>query len=120
MANEKNKHGSKNMQFTQIRKRDGRLVPFDARKIKTAILKAGHATSEFGDDVALSLTNRVLTVAQMALGEETPTVEQIQDVVEEVLLASPFKKTAKAFILYRDQHARNREIIILPKNWAHD
>jgi ribonucleoside-triphosphate reductase len=99
-----------NSQFTQIRKRDGRPVPFDARKIKTAILKAGHATSKFGDDVALSLTNRVLTTAQMALGEETPTVEQIQDLVEEVLLASPFKQTAKAFILYRDQHARNREI----------
>lgn len=99
-----------NSQFSQIHKRDGRLVPFDARKIKTAILKAGHATSKFGDDVALSLTNRVLTTAQMALGEVTPTVEQIQDLVEEVLLASPFKQTAKAFILYRDQHARNREI----------
>ena len=97
-------------QFTQIRKRDGRLVPFDARKIKTAILKAGRATGEFGDDGALSLTNRVLATAQMALGEETPTVEQIQDLVEKVLLASPFEKTAKAFILYRDQHARNREM----------
>jgi ribonucleoside-triphosphate reductase len=37
-------------------------------------------------------------------------VEQIQDVVEQVLLASPFKKTTKAFILYRDQHTRNREM----------
>ncbi|MHC4534763.1 MAG: ribonucleoside triphosphate reductase [Planctomycetota bacterium] len=97
-------------QFTQIRKRDGRLVPFDTRKITTAILKAGRATGEVGDDGALSLTNRVLSVAQMALGEEKPTVEQIQDLVEQVLLASPFEKTAKAFILYRDQHARNREM----------
>ncbi len=108
MTNEKN--NLENLQFTQICKRDGRQVPFDAGKIKTAILKAGHATGEFGDDIAHSLTNRVLSVAQMASGKEIPTVEQIQDMVEEVLLASAFKKTAKAFILYRDQHARNREI----------
>jgi ribonucleoside-triphosphate reductase len=110
MRRQTSPRNSKIISFTQIRKRNGRLVPFDARNIKTAILKAGHATGEFGDDVARSLTSRVLTVAQMALGQETPTVEQIQDVVEEVLLASPFKKTTKAFILYRDQHTRNREM----------
>jgi len=110
MKRQIDEHSSKVSQFSQIRKRDGRLVPFDAHKIKTAILKAGHATGEFGDNVAWSLTKRVLTLAQMALSQATPTVEQIQDVVEEMLLASPFKRTAKAFILYRDQHTRNREI----------
>jgi ribonucleoside-triphosphate reductase len=59
---------SKIISFTQIRKRNGKLVPFDACRIKTAILKAGHATGEFGDDLARSHTSRVLTVAQMALG----------------------------------------------------
>jgi ribonucleoside-triphosphate reductase len=97
--------------FASIRKRDGRVVPFDAEKITKALLKAGRATGEFGDDVAHTLTTRVLGLAQVLLDGEAPTVEQIQDLVEDVLLQSPFKKTAKAYILYRDQHARIREMI---------
>ena len=54
---------------------------------------------------------RVLGLYQQMDRPETPTVEAIQDVVEEVLLTSPFKKTGKAYILYRDQHARVRELI---------
>ena len=45
------------------------------------------------------------------LYEVITAVEEIQDLVEEVLLASPYKKTAKAYILYRDQHARIREMV---------
>jgi ribonucleoside-triphosphate reductase (formate) len=96
--------------FTSIRKRDGRLVPFDAHKIITALTKAGQATGEFGDSVARTLTLRVLAMSHAALAETEPTVEQIQDLVEEVLLASPFKRTAKAYILYREQHAQIREL----------
>ena len=47
----------------------------------------------------------------MALSKEVPTIEDIQDLVEEVLQSSLFKKTAKAYILYRDQHTRNREMV---------
>ncbi|MDD3643340.1 MAG: ribonucleoside triphosphate reductase [Candidatus Krumholzibacteria bacterium] len=97
--------------FASIRKRDGRVVPFDPEKITRALLKAGRATGEFGDDVARTLTTRVLGLAQVLLGAGSPTVEQVQDLVEDVLLQSPFKKTAKAYILYRDQHARIREMI---------
>ena len=104
-------NNAEGLRFTQIRKRDGRLVPFDARKIESAILKAGHATGELGQPVAEKLSIRVLTLAQMTLSGQTPTVEKIQDLVEEVLLNSSFKQTAKAYILYRDQHARNREMI---------
>jgi len=96
---------------TTIRKRDGKLAPFDARKISQAILKAGKATGEFGDDVAQTLTVRVLGVLQMIPREDLPTGEGVQNIGEETLLASPFKRTAKAYILYRDQHARNREMI---------
>ena len=99
------------VRFEQIRKRDGRLVPFDSRKITRAILKAGNATGEFSEKTAQSLTARVLAVAQCVLQPSIPTVENIQDLVEETLLASPFKKTAKAYILYRDQHARIREMV---------
>jgi len=108
---QKNSQTTGNNAFTQIRKRDGRQVPFDVRNIESAILKAGHATSEFDRPVAEKLTIRVLSLAQMALSGQMPTVEKIQDLVEEVLLNSSFKQTAKAYILYRDQHARNREMI---------
>ncbi|RTZ96466.1 MAG: ribonucleoside triphosphate reductase [Deltaproteobacteria bacterium] len=101
---------SQNNLFEMIQKRNGRPEPFDPGKITGAILKAGRATGEFDQPAARRLTLRVLTMAQVAL-EATPTVEVIQDLVEEVLLASPYKQSAKAYILYRDQHTRNREMI---------
>ena len=97
--------------FVQIRKRDQRLAPFVASKITTAILKAGRATGEFSEDSARQLTIRVLSLAQTVFIDAVPSVEEIQDIVEEVLLASPFKKAAKAYILYRDRHARIREMV---------
>ncbi len=100
-----------NLRFTQIRKRDGNLVPFDAQKVKMAILKAGRATGEFDEPIAQKLTIRVLSLAQTVLHEEIPTVEALQDLVEQILLNSPFIRTAKAYLLYRDQHARNREMV---------
>lgn len=100
-----------NIFFKQICKRDGRLVPFDLSKITKAILNAGQATGEFSNETAYPLALRALTLAQTALTAEIPTVEQIQDIVEETLLLSPFKKTAKAYILYREQHARIREMV---------
>lgn len=94
----------------QIKKRDGSIVSFDASKITRAILRAGEETHEFGEASANQLTIRVLQILTVLYQGETPTVEQIQDVVEEVLLQSPFKRTAKAFILYRDQHTKIREM----------
>jgi anaerobic ribonucleoside-triphosphate reductase len=96
--------------FTEIEKRDGSIVPFEAQKITNAIAKAGKATGEFEDQDAKRLTLRVMTLAEQLMGEKTPTVEEIQDIVEEVLLSSTYRKTAKAYIIYRDQHARIREI----------
>jgi ribonucleoside-triphosphate reductase len=97
--------------LSQIRKRDQRLVPFESSKITSAILKAGRATGEFTEDTARLLTIRVLGLAQTVFLDIVPTVEEIQDIVEEVLLASPFKKTAKAYILYRDRHAGIRDMV---------
>lgn len=96
--------------FTHIRKRDGRTVAFEATKITEAICKAGQATGEFSSDIAFSLTRRVLSLCQAMVQGTELSVEQIQDMVEEVLLNSPFKKTARAYILYRDQHARIRSL----------
>jgi ribonucleoside-triphosphate reductase len=94
-----------------LRKRDGRAERFDPAKITKAIQKAGQATGEFGPEEARHLTIRVLSLLQ-SLQESLPTtVENVQDVVEEVLLNSPYRRTAKAYIIYRDQHARMREMV---------
>lgn len=98
--------------FAHIIKRNGTTVPFEAQRITAAITKAGQATGEFDLETARRLTWRVLSVAAAALeGVATPQVEQIQDLVEEVLLSSPYKKTAKAYIIYREQRARLRELV---------
>ena len=96
--------------FEKIRKRDGRVVDFDAQKITNAIAKAGAATNEFKENIPQKLTLKVLNLAQQMTTHKIPVVEEIQDVVEEVLLSSPYRKTARAYIIYRDQHARIREI----------
>jgi anaerobic ribonucleoside-triphosphate reductase len=97
--------------FSQIRKRDGRVVKFDPEKITNAIAKAGAATGEYDSGTARRLTIKVLTLADQLLGDRVPSVEEIQDIVEETLLQSPYRKTAKAYIIYRDQHARLREVV---------
>jgi len=90
--------------FENIRKRDGRIAPFDAERITSAIAKAGQATGK-------KLTIKVLSLAQEIIKDDIPSVEQIQDIVEEVLITSPYLKTAKAYIVYREEHARIREIV---------
>ncbi len=96
--------------FEQIKKRDGRIVEFDSTKITAAIAKAGQASGEFGEREARKLTLRVLTLShELRLGPN-PEVEEIQDIVEHVLLESPYHATAKAYILYREQHAQIRSI----------
>ncbi len=96
--------------FRKIKKRDGRIAKFGAEKITSAIAKAGAATGEFDESSARKLTLKVLNLAQQAATHRIPTVEEIQDIVEEILLNSPYRKTARAYIIYRDQHARIREI----------
>ncbi|MDD3545420.1 MAG: ribonucleoside triphosphate reductase [Kiritimatiellae bacterium] len=95
----------------RMRKRDGREEIFDAKKIKAAILKAGQAAGEFGAEEAGRLTLKVVTLIHSLRDTLAVTVEQVQDIVEEVLLNSPYRRTAKAYIIYREQHARMREMV---------
>ncbi|MDR1300271.1 MAG: anaerobic ribonucleoside triphosphate reductase [Candidatus Nomurabacteria bacterium] len=92
-----------------IKKRDGRKAKFTPEKIVTAISKAGQATGEFDQRTALKLADRVLDKAEKELGKAVPTVEQVQDIVEDVLMNSKFHETAKAYILYRNERTRARE-----------
>ncbi|MCL1985923.1 MAG: ribonucleoside triphosphate reductase [Betaproteobacteria bacterium] len=98
------------MYFTAIMKRDGSVTEFDATKITAAILKAGKATGEFEEREARRLTMQVLSLAKAVHLPDTPDVESVQDVVEQVLLDSSFRATAKAYILYREQRAQMRRI----------
>lgn len=93
-----------------LKKRDGRVVPFDSSKIIDAIAKAGKATGEFDALEAKRLTVKVLEL-DLRMGS-CSDVEEIQDIVERVLLDSPFYRTAKAYIIYREQHNQIRQITI--------
>jgi len=95
----------------RIRKRDGRAEIFDTKKIIVAIQKAGEATAEFGVDEAKKLALKVMMLIHSLQDTLDLTVESVQDIVEEVLLASPYRRTAKAYIIYREQHARIREMV---------
>lgn len=96
--------------FTEIKKRDGHIVKFNKEKITKAVEKAGNATGEYDGPEAIDLTKKVLALAEQKIAGRVPTVEEIQDIVEEVLVSSEYHKTAKAYILYREQHAQIREI----------
>lgn len=91
-------------------KRDGEKVPFDASKIFSAIQRAGSATGEFGSEEAKLLTAQVTKVLTHKFNnKKSPSIEQIQDVVEQVLISSNHFETAKAYILYREQRGKLRE-----------
>ncbi|GHU07365.1 anaerobic ribonucleoside triphosphate reductase [Alphaproteobacteria bacterium] len=96
--------------YKTIKKRDGRKVKFTPEKIVSAITKAGEATGEFDERMAWKLSDRVLDKIDKDLGEKSvPTVEQVQDVVEDVLMNSKYHDTARAYILYRDERNKARE-----------
>jgi len=96
--------------FRNIKKRDGRVVKFDSSKITAAIARAGKATGEFGEKEARKLMLRVLTCTHELPLRPVPEVEEMQDIVERALFNSPFFRTAKAYILYREQHAQIRHM----------
>ncbi|MHB0856348.1 MAG: ribonucleoside triphosphate reductase [Anaerolineae bacterium] len=94
-----------------VRKRDGRVAPFEQEKITSAIFKA--AQSVGGDDYerAVFVSNAVVEMINDRYGEEIiPSVEEIQDLVERALIKYGHAKTAKAYILYRDLHSKLRDI----------
>jgi ribonucleoside-triphosphate reductase len=94
--------------FTQIQKRDGRIVDFDEKKIEKAIHKALVATEQGDGKIAKKLAQKVLEVLEQRI-KGIPTVEQVQDIVEEVLILENYVEVAKAYILYREQRRKIRE-----------
>ena len=95
-----------------VRKRDGRVVPFDQDKITSAIFKAAQSVGGNDRERAVFVSNAVADMLNGLYYEvgTVPSVEDIQDVVERVLIKHGHAKTAKAFILYRDLHNKLRDI----------
>ncbi|HAU99518.1 MAG: Ribonucleoside-diphosphate reductase [Microgenomates group bacterium GW2011_GWF2_45_18] len=99
------------MKTLTVKKRDGRSVTFDRAKIALALEKASSATGEFQEEEAQRLSAIVEKIVhQMIKQEALVQVEQIQDVVEQVLMAGGHFKTAKAYILYRAEHTKIRHM----------
>lgn len=97
--------------FKNVVKRNGITVPFDEKKIENAVAKAFVATGEVEarDVSAMSRAITLMVVTGLReTAEEIPTVEEIQDKVEEALMKCDYAKTAKAYILYRNQHQKAR------------
>lgn len=97
-----------------VRKRNGRLEPFDSERITNAIWKAAKAIGGKDKDLAKRLSDQVVAELEKRFGEEgVPTVEEIQDLVEKTLIENGHARTAKAYILYRKQHQDIRELASL-------
>ena len=94
----------------QIVKRDGRMAPFEIDKITNAIFCAAQASGGQDHDMAQELAEQVEKTLEETAGTETPTVEQVQDTVEKVLIESGHARTAKKYILYRNERTRVREM----------
>ena len=97
--------------ITKILKRDGREVPFNIEKIATAIFKAAEAVGGHDYTTSMNLACKVAEQLEADCGANcTPTVEQIQDTVEKVLVNNGHARTAKEYILYRADRTRVREM----------
>ena len=95
---------------SRVLKRDGRETAFDADKIQSAITRAGAATGEFGNREARRLTAQVVKVlAHRCAPGEVPDIERIQDTVEHTLISADHFATARAYIVYREQHKKLRQ-----------
>ena len=100
------------MGIDMIRKRDGREVPFDQDKIEQAIFASFQASgSARGHETSRKLTEEVVRLLENNENiSAIPSVEQVQDTVEQVLMRNGFTRTAKSYILYRAERSRVREM----------
>jgi ribonucleoside-triphosphate reductase len=95
-----------------VRKRDGRVVPFDETRIASAIEKALEEIGQGNRELAADLARKVTKIIEERFGAlfGPPHVEEIQDIVEEVLMREGHTTAARAYILYREQHRKIREL----------
>jgi ribonucleoside-triphosphate reductase len=95
----------------KVVKRDGRVVDFDLNKIADAIFKAAKAVGGQNRELSVKLARQVAdTYIRNNKNGAMPSVEEIQDLVEKVLIEAGHAKTAKAYILYRNQRNETRNL----------
>jgi len=94
-----------------VRKRDGKLAEFDKMRIENAIGKAARAVGEGNQEMAVGVSHLVMGKLLDRFGDDgCPTVEEIQDIVEETIIMAGYARTAKAYILYRQKQIELREL----------
>jgi anaerobic ribonucleoside-triphosphate reductase len=98
-----------------IKKRDGQLVEFDKKKISEAIFAAMIAVGEENKAISEKVADQVVEILEKGFKDKLPTVEEVQDTVEEVLIKEEMIRVAKAYILYRDKRRRVRESLKVRK-----
>jgi len=106
-------HPTINRTLVSVVKRDGTVTQFDEAKIEKAVAKALRASGEFSGDAPKAVAEAVTGALERRMhesGMSVSTVEDIQDVVEQTLMEQHYTHTAKAYILYREQHAQLRHI----------
>ena len=96
--------------ITYIIKRDGRRVPFNIVKIANAVFRAAQSVGGTDMDTAMDIAVKTCELYEQLHGKKEPTVEEIQDLVEKELIECGHAQTAKAYILYRYERTRDREI----------
>ena len=100
-----------------VLKRDSKLEPFDQERITNAVWKAAKAVGGKDREQAKRISDQVVADLNSRFGEDgVPTVEEIQDTVEKMLIENGHAQTSKAYILYRKQHQDMREFAALLSN----
>ncbi len=112
----KEKH--REVYFDSVVKRDGTTVPFNKNKITDAIFRAAIAVGGEDKIMADELASAVTLFLRKKFGPRTPTIEEIQDVVEKILMETGHAKTAKAYILYRETRTQARRALRVRKKIA--
>jgi uridine kinase len=104
-------------EITQVIKRTGAVVPFNRERIVNAIYRAAVAVGGRDRSIAETLADQVIEILENTMpAGRIPTVEEIQDIVEKVLIENGHARTAKAYILYREERSRHRQIKTIHQN----
>lgn len=96
--------------ITKIKKRDGREAPFNIEKIANAVFRSSSSVGETDYGKVLDLSHIIVERIEQEITDEVPDVEQIQDIVEKVLIENDWAEEAKAYIIYRAERTRLREM----------
>lgn len=96
-------------ELKSIENRKGEIVPFDPEKIRFALERAGKATGEFSLVESVRMTSQVINILAHRHQNAVPTVEEVQDTVEHILIANNYFATNRSYIVYREQHKQMRQ-----------